>query len=194
MCKQFIERGALSSMGLDYSKDQINIAKRLHPTSEYTFLAKNAYLSFDLGKKFDVVSCIYALHFAKSFNVLKQACQNIKSHLAPGGVAVILDITHDYVYDKKRMNELKELTMYEYIPNVAEGQIPRAWESVKGYIHTADSILPIDHIAIHGSNLIQALQEVGFDQVERKPFIHQNQYYVDLWGEKGFNHHLLFCR
>ncbi|MGI9552759.1 MAG: hypothetical protein ACR2MT_16260, partial [Aurantibacter sp.] len=123
-----------------------------------------------------------------------QTCQNIQGHLKEDGIAIILDITHDYVYDKGKMQELKDLTMYEYRPNIEEGRIPLAWQKVEGLVHTEKGILKIDHIAIHGKNLIKALKEVGFKKVERKRFVHTNKRYTDLWGEHGFNHHLLFCR
>ena len=139
-------------------------------------------------------SLVFMLYIlSQTILTLKQACQNILNHLKPDGIAVVLDITHDYIYDKSLMETLKQLTMYEYIPNVAEGQIPTAWEVVKGRVHTPTGILKIDHIAIHGSNLIQALREVGFSKVERKSFVHSKKNYVDLWGPYGFNHHLLFC-
>lgn len=193
LCQRFIAEGAGATLGIDISADQIKTAKSLAGKNSL-FQVKDAYVSFDLEQQFEVVSCIYALHFIKDYATLKIACQNIFRHLTMDGIAVILDITHDYVYDKSKMEELKQLTMYEYIPNVVEGQIPTAWETVKGRVHTSTEVLTIDHIAIHGSNLIQALKEVGFTNIERKPFVHTNQYYVDLWGPDGFNHHLIYCR
>ena len=193
LCQLFLEKEAAQTVGIDISADQIKTAKLLYPKNTQ-FAVKDAYAPFNLKQQFEVVSCIYALHFIKDYFTLKQACQNIFRHLKMDGVAIVLDITHDYIYNKSKMEALKQLTMYEYIPNCEEGQIPTAWEMVKGRVHTSTEVLKIDHIAIHGSNLISALKEVGFTKVERKPFIHSNPYYLDLWGPDGFNHYLLFCR
>ncbi|MEM7373111.1 MAG: class I SAM-dependent methyltransferase [Bacteroidota bacterium] len=194
LCQLFQEKGARYTMGVDISPAQIQLARNLYDTPAYQFQVQDAYRPFFIGKSFDVVSCIYALHFVPDYETLRIACQNIADHVAFGGIAIVLDITHDYVYRKAQMNRLRQLSMYEYIPDVEEGQIPPAWSHVKGRVHTPTEVLHIDHIAIHGTNLKRALTEVGFSSVERKNFIHPNESYVKLWGPNGFNHHLFVCK
>lgn len=190
---EFIKRKVRTSMGLDISEEQINEAKLRFSTDITRFQIQDIYMPFDLNRSFDLVTCIYALHFAIDYKMLVDACANIYNHLENEGVAVVLDITHDYVYSRDLMAELKKITMYEYLPFVKEGEIPKPWQKIKGLVHTHKSILEIDHIAIHGTNLINALKEVGFTSVIRKQFVHKNQAYTNLWGPDGFNHHLLFC-
>ena len=194
LCEQFVSLGAQHATGIDISQDQIRLARQRLPSPTYRFDIVDAYQKFEIHQRFEIVSCIYALHFAKNYEELKQACLNIYNHLVQDGIAVILDITHDYIYNKRLMAELKELTMYEYIPEVPEGTIPKAWSLIKGLVHTPKGLLSIDHIAIHGKNLIKVLSEVGFQSIERKSFVHSNKHYLTLWGEQGFNHHLLYCR
>ena len=194
LCNRFLQQGASEILGIDISEDQIQRARKQNPNQACHFIIQDAYVPFNLQKTFDIVSCVYALHFVADFPTLKQACQNIYNPLAADGLAVVLDITHDYVYDKKLMQALKALTMYEYDPGIPEGKIPQPWQKVKGYVHSPNGVLRIDHIAIHGTNLIRALQEAGFNSVERKALVHANEYYMQLWGPEGFNHHLLFCR
>jgi SAM-dependent methyltransferase len=194
LCRHFMDKRVSKSTGLDISQEQIDIAKSLYGGSKFSFKTQDVYMPFDLTETYDIVTSIYSLHFAQNYKVLRQASQNIKQHTVDGGIAIVLDITHDYVYQKNKMQELKELTMYEYNPNINEGEVPKAWQTVEGFVHTASEIIQVDHIAIHGDNLIQALKDSGFKTVERRPFIHSNKYFTDLWGENGFNHHLLFCQ
>ena len=47
-------------------------------------------LSFDLGRQFDVVTCLFsAIAYALTTDVLRQAIATMTGHLAPGGVLLV---------------------------------------------------------------------------------------------------------
>ncbi|MCM5662196.1 class I SAM-dependent methyltransferase [Galbibacter mesophilus] len=187
--------GASYVLGLDISESQIEIAKAKHPYRNIEFVVDDAYtVKQQPYGPFDLVTCMYSFHFIPNVDVLKAAFQNIYKNLKEGGTLVFLDITHDYKYSKAKMEQLKSLTSYCYKPNVAEGEIPKLWDLVPGYVTLPNKQLLVDHFAIHGEQLKETMLEIGFRSVERKPFVFHDLKMVDFFGPDGFNHHLFVVK
>jgi len=187
--------GAARVLGIDISPAQIALATSRHTAPGLGFRVEDAYRPLALEQApFDSVVCVYAFHFIKNQQTLTQACRNLFDALRPGGLLVFLDITHDYVYDCAKMARLEALTSYRYDPGVAEGEVPRPWSLVRGYVRAGADTLRVDHVVIHGETIRQTLEAVGFVDVVREPLRFHDPRIAALWGPDGFNHHLFVAR
>lgn len=73
--------------GLDINPIQIAQARKKLPQVRFY---KRDMRSFDLGKKFDVVTCLFsAIGYAKTRNGLRLAVGRMSHHLKPGGVLLL---------------------------------------------------------------------------------------------------------
>lgn len=73
--------------GLDLSEEMLTIARQRLPETQFH---RADMLDFDLGRKFDVVVCLFsAIGYVKTKQRLKQAIANMSRHLVPGGVLAI---------------------------------------------------------------------------------------------------------
>ncbi|MBY5968231.1 class I SAM-dependent methyltransferase [Halomonas denitrificans] len=188
-------QGASEVVGVDISPAQIALARQRHGGLGTTFRVEDAYQPLALPEApFDTLVSVFAFHFIQDPEQLARACRNLFEALKPGGLLVWLDITHDYVFDPKRMARLEALTSYCYDPGVAPGQRPAPWSRVAGQVRSGSAWLPVDHVAIPGRTVVETLQRVGFSQVRREPLRFPDAESAWLWGPEGFNHHLLVAR
>jgi SAM-dependent methyltransferase len=80
-------RGDYQVEGLDLNGDLLDIARARCP--EVPFHQADM-TSFDLGRKFDVVACLFsAIAYVRTQENLRRTLERIAWHLAPGGLAVI---------------------------------------------------------------------------------------------------------
>ena len=74
-------------LGMDLNQDMLKVARGKHP--EIRFIPGDMR-SFDLGRKFDVVACLFsAIGYMRTKTELRQAVKNMSRHLLPGGVLLI---------------------------------------------------------------------------------------------------------
>ncbi len=72
--------------GLDLSAEMLAIARKKHPD---LVLHQADMTSFDLGRQFDVVICLFsAIAYAQTVALLRQALRTMARHLRPGGVLI----------------------------------------------------------------------------------------------------------
>ncbi len=73
--------------GLDASPEMLALARRRLPRIP---LVVGRMESFDLGREFDVVTCLFsAIGYARSVQGLSRTVRNLARHVAPGGVLVV---------------------------------------------------------------------------------------------------------
>ena len=73
--------------GIDLSEDQIHVARQRLPGVP---LSVGDMRTFDLGKKFDVVTCLFgAVGYMQTLFELEEAIRNMAKHLAPNGVLIV---------------------------------------------------------------------------------------------------------
>jgi len=73
--------------GVDLSEALLQVARAKHPDVDYR---QGDMRAFDLGKKFDVVSCLFgAMGYMLEQKELALAAARLASHVAPGGVLLI---------------------------------------------------------------------------------------------------------
>ncbi|ASR34885.1 SAM-dependent methyltransferase [Prauserella marina] len=74
--------------GLDYSADMLAVAERRLPGG--TFLHRGDMREFDLGRRFDAVSCMFtSISYTGGLGDMRAAVRRMAEHLVPGGVLVI---------------------------------------------------------------------------------------------------------
>ena len=80
-------RGNHPCVGVDGSAEMLRIARRRLPGMR---LVRGDMRSFDLGARFDVVTCLFsAVGHLPSERDLQRTFSNFARHLAPGGVAIV---------------------------------------------------------------------------------------------------------
>lgn len=73
--------------GLDLDENLLATARERLP--QIPFHCANM-IDFDLGKTFDVVTCLFsAIGYVKTVDLMKRAVANMARHLAPGGVLIV---------------------------------------------------------------------------------------------------------
>lgn len=73
--------------GLDIDGEMLNIARQRLPDVEFHCASM---MDFNLGKKFDVVMCLFsAIGYANTVEKLHQAVRTMSNHLVPGGILVV---------------------------------------------------------------------------------------------------------
>ena len=73
--------------GLDLSSDLLSIARERCPDVP---LHLGDMIDFELGRKFDVVACLFSsIAYVKTVENLRSAVRAMSSHLAPGGILLI---------------------------------------------------------------------------------------------------------
>jgi ubiquinone/menaquinone biosynthesis C-methylase UbiE len=73
--------------GVDLTPDMLLVARERHP--EIVF-HQGDMRTFDLGRKFDVVTCLFSsVGYMKSPALLREAVINMARHLHPGGVLIV---------------------------------------------------------------------------------------------------------
>lgn len=73
--------------GLDIDLNLLAIARERNPGVTFH---RGDMLDFDLGRKFDVITCLFsAIGYVKTVSMLTQAVQNMSRHLRPGGILVV---------------------------------------------------------------------------------------------------------
>jgi ubiquinone/menaquinone biosynthesis C-methylase UbiE len=73
--------------GLDIAADMLAVAREKHPGIRFH---KGDMRKFDLGKQFDVVTCLFsAIGYVKTTAQLDQAVAAMARHLKPGGVLFV---------------------------------------------------------------------------------------------------------
>jgi len=89
---ELLRRSGISATGLDASSHQLRLARRRAPG---TPLIRGDVRSFDLGRRFDVITCLYdSLNYLTSKRDLAGALRNARRHLKQGGV-FIFDVNTD---------------------------------------------------------------------------------------------------
>jgi len=72
--------------GLDLSPEMLDIARKRHPD---LVLHQADMTSFDLGRRFDAVVCLFsAIAYAQTVPLLRQTLSTMARHLLPGGVLI----------------------------------------------------------------------------------------------------------
>ncbi len=73
--------------GLDLTPEMLQVARERHP--EIVF-HEGDMRTFDLGRKFDVVTCLFSsIGYLKSPALLREAVTNMARHLQPGGMLIV---------------------------------------------------------------------------------------------------------
>ena len=73
--------------GLDLSEAQLEVALERNPDCT---LHLGDMLTFDLGRRFDVVTCLFSsVGYMRSVHELNQAVANMARHVKPGGLLVV---------------------------------------------------------------------------------------------------------
>jgi ubiquinone/menaquinone biosynthesis C-methylase UbiE len=73
--------------GIDLTPEMLEVARTRHPQ---TIFHEGDMRSFDLGRRFDVVTCLFSsIGYMKSLPDLRAAVINMARHLQPGGVLII---------------------------------------------------------------------------------------------------------
>lgn len=73
--------------GTDLNKDMLKVAKKKFPKLKFQ---QADMISFDLKKKFDVVTCLFSsIGYVKSYANLKKTITSFSKHLKTGGVLII---------------------------------------------------------------------------------------------------------
>jgi len=73
--------------GLDISPDFINISKSKNPNCSYAVADMS---SFDLGQKFDIVTCLFSsIAYVKTTDKLLSTIASFKNHMLPDGLLII---------------------------------------------------------------------------------------------------------
>ncbi len=73
--------------GLDLDRDLLAVARDRLP---HVQLHQADMCDFDLGRRFDVVTCLFsAIGYARTVPKLQQALQAFSRHVAPGGVVIV---------------------------------------------------------------------------------------------------------
>jgi ubiquinone/menaquinone biosynthesis C-methylase UbiE len=81
LCENYIVEG------VDINANMLKVARKKHPGIRFT---QGDMRSFDLGRQFDVVTCLFsAIGYMKTKADLQTAVRNMGRHLAPGGVLLI---------------------------------------------------------------------------------------------------------
>src|SRR5690348_12680763 len=80
-------RNDYAAEGLDLSEDMLAIAR--HNLPEIRF-HRGDMTGFDLGRKFDVVVCLFsAIGYVRTARRMRMAIANMSRHLVPGGVLAV---------------------------------------------------------------------------------------------------------
>jgi SAM-dependent methyltransferase len=80
-------RERFAAEGLDISAELLAVARARNPG--VTFHQADM-VSFDLGRRFDVVTCLFSsIGYVKTVDRLNRALNHMAGHLAPGGVVII---------------------------------------------------------------------------------------------------------
>jgi ubiquinone/menaquinone biosynthesis C-methylase UbiE len=86
--------------GLDRSPGMLDIARQRCPDVRFHHADM---ISFDLGSKFDVVTCLFSsIGYMKSVDELRRALTSFARHLVPGGVVIVEPWLHPDVYRSGR--------------------------------------------------------------------------------------------
>jgi ubiquinone/menaquinone biosynthesis C-methylase UbiE len=73
--------------GTDLNADMLKVARKKHPGIRFT---RSDMRSFDLGRKFDVVACLFsAIGYMKTRTELQKAIKSMSHHLLSGGVLLV---------------------------------------------------------------------------------------------------------
>ncbi len=73
--------------GVDFSEEMLQIARRKLPQFEFI---QGDMRSFDLGKQFDIVICLFsAIGYMQTVDDLRAAFTNLARHVAPGGMLFV---------------------------------------------------------------------------------------------------------
>lgn len=73
--------------GLELSEAQLQVARERNPDC---VLHLGDMLTFDLGRRFDVVTCLFSsIGYMRSVDELNQAVANMARHVEPGGLLVV---------------------------------------------------------------------------------------------------------
>jgi len=73
--------------GLDICSELLEVARERNPDTPFHL---GDMIEFDLGKQFDVVTCLFSsIGYVKTFNKLRSAVHSMAAHLKPAGVLVI---------------------------------------------------------------------------------------------------------
>ena len=73
--------------GIDINEEILEVAREKHPNTE--FIQANM-INFDLGRRFDVITCLFsAIGYVKTYANLEKTLNSFSNHLYSGGVAII---------------------------------------------------------------------------------------------------------
>ena len=80
-------RDRFSCTGVDISEEILNVARK---NVEDVVFKKADMTTLNLGKKFDVITCLFSsIGYAKTYSNLRKTIQNFSSHLKTGSVVII---------------------------------------------------------------------------------------------------------
>ena len=114
-----MQNGCSDLVGIDFESAMIDVAKKQVPDAS---LRVEDIFDFDLGRKFDLVSCNYeTVNFALDENQLKKLFERVAFHLNNGGIFVF-DFKTDRAINKTEF-VFEESNLYDYVKDVsASGQ------------------------------------------------------------------------
>jgi len=73
--------------GLDLDDEMLKVARELHP---HNLFYQGDMQSFDLGKQFDVVMCLFSsIGYTKSIEAMRRTLANFAHHTKTGGVVIV---------------------------------------------------------------------------------------------------------
>jgi len=178
---EFLRR-FLNVEGLDINPDLLSQARARLPGVP---LHEGNMIDFDLGKKFDVVCCLFSsITYVQSVENLHRTIATLARHVAPGGLLIIepLFSPEAYIVGRVTMNtvdrpDLKICWMYvsERIDRIARLRI----NYLVGTPHGIDTFVEIHDLGLFTDQDYRAgFAKVGFDAIYDKEGLMNRGLYV----------------
>ena len=80
-------RDGFQYTGLDLNDGMLKIARKRFPSTRFE---KGNMINFNLGKKFDIIICLFSsIGYVKTRDNLRKTLDNFSRHLKPGGICII---------------------------------------------------------------------------------------------------------
>lgn len=167
-------KGSYQIEGLDLSADQLREARRKNPEVPFYELDMT---DFNLGKKFDVVVCLFsAIGYAKTPETCQSAINCMAGHLKPGGVLVIEPwfTPTEWVPNTPHLIEFEsdDIKIARMNTSLVNGRI--SWFDLHYLVGTSEGT---EHFAAH--------HELGLFTMEEMRQMMENAGLVVIYNEEG---------
>ncbi|CAJ0591139.1 unnamed protein product [Cylicocyclus nassatus] len=176
-----LENGALEVVGLDSSKEMIEIAKNTYKDDRHKFLQMSV-LDLDLSHEFDVAVSFFVLQFMKDKEELFKAIRNIFESLKETGilVAIVPNGVKDFNPKREEGQKFGAAINLESDSNLYDGRRLSVEFFSNGEVVGSSKVT-----FFFNETYEQVLKEAGFKKVEfLSPVISADG--IEKYGEKHF--------